>query len=120
MKNKLSDNELLLELEKIAVKKKWKASDICKELNINKNTLTNWRKGNKIAPKNKIGILSVLETLNIDKNTPPLSNEEQVIVDFFRDPENKLERYELLARIERAKKTSPGENGLGERQAKIA
>ncbi|MFA6716759.1 MAG: hypothetical protein WC082_04020 [Victivallales bacterium] len=65
MKNIDDHNELLRALEALAIKKKWNSGNLCRELHINKNTLTNWRNGGRISIRNKSVIVCLLEQNDI-------------------------------------------------------
>ncbi len=55
-----TDREVFEMLERYMAKHKLSATKICNELQINKNTFTNWRNGKPISAVNRSGILSLI------------------------------------------------------------
>lgn len=108
--------------------------EIGKKIGVSKVAVKYWEDGNTHPKaKNIIALAKIFNCSVIDiSDLPPekemLKNAEDItlcdedvgILKYYQDPKNKLERYELLAIIEREKKNNRGVDLPGERKANAA
>ncbi len=104
-----------------------------KLLGISKQAIQAWESGkNKPRPSNvkkiaKLFNCSVIDISDLPPEKKMLANIEDIelgdedvgILKYFQNSENKLERYELLAKIERLKNKSKGGNCLEEPPSEV-